>query len=182
MKWVFLPQWPPNAGLFSITRFLYSWQTPSEIVFQEQSNSSLHSGWSLAWDHFCGDIDDPCGSSPISALLLLIRAPLSLSMGQSADTRSVMPIVARLAEHRKTSWNPFGNCLPRTELLQSLFRTEFSMRSLSRQYQRSLWHHCRFLQSYHWSMRRCRDPWGNRRTRGRPCRSLRNSLNIVKHC
>ena len=32
-----------------------------EIVFQEQSYSSLHSGLSLAWDHFCGDIDDHCG-------------------------------------------------------------------------------------------------------------------------
>ena len=33
----------------------------SEIVLQEQSYSSLHSGRSLAWDYFCGDIDDPCG-------------------------------------------------------------------------------------------------------------------------
>ena len=32
-----------------------------EFVFQEQSYSSLYSGWSLAWDHFRGDIDDPCG-------------------------------------------------------------------------------------------------------------------------
>ena len=31
-----------------------------EIVFQEQSYSSLLSGWSLAWDHFRVDIDDPC--------------------------------------------------------------------------------------------------------------------------
>ena len=36
-------------------------QYPSEIVFLEQSYSSLHSGRSLAWDHFCGDIDDPFG-------------------------------------------------------------------------------------------------------------------------
>ena len=34
---------------------------PLEIVFQEQSYSSLHSGRGLAWDHFRGDIDDPCG-------------------------------------------------------------------------------------------------------------------------
>ena len=34
---------------------------PSEIVFQEQSYSSLHSGRSLAWDHFRGDINKPCG-------------------------------------------------------------------------------------------------------------------------
>ena len=35
---------------------------PLEFFFQEQSNSSLHSGWSLAWDHVRGDIDDPCGA------------------------------------------------------------------------------------------------------------------------
>ena len=41
--------------------FLYSIvKTPSEIVFQEQSYFSLHSGRSLGWDHFRGDIDDPC--------------------------------------------------------------------------------------------------------------------------
>ena len=32
-----------------------------EIVFQKQSYSSLHSGWSLASDHIRGYIDDPCG-------------------------------------------------------------------------------------------------------------------------
>ena len=32
-----------------------------EFLFQEQSYSSLHSGRSLACDHFRGDIDDPCG-------------------------------------------------------------------------------------------------------------------------
>ena len=36
-------------------------KAPSEIVFQEQSYSNLHSGRSLAWDHFYGDIDDLCG-------------------------------------------------------------------------------------------------------------------------
>ena len=35
--------------------------TPLEIVFQEQSYSSLHSGWSLAWDHLHGTIADPSG-------------------------------------------------------------------------------------------------------------------------
>ena len=32
-----------------------------EFLFQEQSYSSLHSGRSLACDHFRGDIDYPCG-------------------------------------------------------------------------------------------------------------------------
>ena len=44
-----------------MTRYLSSMRTPLEFVFQEQSYSSLHSGQSLAWDHVCGDIDDPCG-------------------------------------------------------------------------------------------------------------------------
>ena len=33
---------------------------PLEFVYQEQSYSSLHFGRSLAWDHFCGNIADPC--------------------------------------------------------------------------------------------------------------------------
>ena len=37
-----------------------SMATPSEIVFQGQSYSNLQSGRSLAWDHFRGDVDDPC--------------------------------------------------------------------------------------------------------------------------
>ena len=41
--------------------------------------------------------------------------------------------------------DPIGNCLPRTELLQSPFRTEFSMGSLR--------HYHWFLWCYRWSMR-----------------------------
>ena len=41
-----------------------------------------------------------------------------------------------------------GISLPGTELLQSSFRTEFSMWSLSRRYRRSLRRHRRFLRSY----------------------------------
>ena len=76
---------------------------------------------------------------------------------------------------------PFGNCLPGTELLRSPFRTEFSMGSLSWRYRPSLRRHRRFLRSYRRSLRRCRDPWGDRRTSGRRCRSLRDSLKIIKH-
>ena len=36
---------------------------------------------------------------------------------------------------------PFGICLPGTELLQSPFKMDFSMRSLSWWYRRSLWRH-----------------------------------------
>ena len=35
---------------------------PLEFFFQEQSYSSLHSGWNLARNHVRGDIDDPCGA------------------------------------------------------------------------------------------------------------------------
>ena len=31
---------------------------PLEVFLREQSYCRLHSGWSLAWDHFCGDIAD----------------------------------------------------------------------------------------------------------------------------
>ena len=44
--------------------------------------------------------------------------------------------------------DPFGNCLPGIELLQSPFKMEFSMGLLSRWYRRSLQRHRRFLQSY----------------------------------
>ena len=67
---------------------------------------------------------------------------------------------------------PFGNCLPGTELLQSSFRIEFSMGSLTRQ-------HWWCLRRHRQSLRHCRDPWGDRRTRGH--RLLRHSLNVVKH-
>ena len=43
-----------------INKIPFGESPPSEIVFQEQSYSSLHSGRSLAWDHLRGDIDDPC--------------------------------------------------------------------------------------------------------------------------
>ena len=84
---------------------------------------------------------------------------------------------------------PFRNCVPGTELLQSTFRMAFSMGSLSQQYRRSLRRHRRFLRSHRRSLRHCRDPWGDRRRYSQQCQSLRDSLNIVftsctlvKHC
>ena len=59
--------------------------------------------------------------------------------------------------------DPFGNCLPGTELLKSPFRIEFSMRSLLR------------------CLRHCRDPWSDLQPCGRRCRSSRDSLNSMKH-
>ena len=51
-------------------RFMRKWRNsnncrkaPLEIIFQEQSYSSLHSRQSFAWDHFRGDIANPCSVS-----------------------------------------------------------------------------------------------------------------------
>ena len=62
-----------------------------------------------------------------------------------------------------------GIFLPGTELLQSLFRTEFSMGSRSRRYRRSLRRHRRFLLSYCRFLRSCRrslQRWRDRRNAG----------------
>ena len=86
-----------------------------------------------------------------------------------------------MLEHNNDSITvAFGNCLPGTELLLSPFRMEFSMGSRLRRHCWSLLRHRRFLRSYRQSLQRCRDPWGD----WRPCsrRSLRDSLNIIKHC
>ena len=52
-----------NALQLNFLEILYDvlLSPPSEIVFQEQSYSSLNSGQNLAWDHFRGNTDDPCG-------------------------------------------------------------------------------------------------------------------------
>ena len=79
-------------------------EAPWEIVFQEQSYSSLHSGRSLAWDHFCGDIDDPCGvianfCGVIAAFCGVIGDPCDVvtipeAIGGHAVADAVIPIVA----------------------------------------------------------------------------------------
>ena len=65
--------------------------TPLEFFFQEQSYSSLHSGWSLAWDHVRGDIDDFCGVIAIPEVI-----------DGRAGTDAATPIVAQLAKHHIT--------------------------------------------------------------------------------
>ena len=67
---------------------------PLEFFFQEQSYFSLHSGWSLAWDHLRGDITNPCG---------VVAIPEAI--GGCAVTDAVMMIVARLAKHHETLLN-----------------------------------------------------------------------------
>ena len=72
-----------------ITQFC-SYKSPLEFFFQEQSYSSLHSGWSLAWDHVRGDIDDPCGAIADFCGVIADPAELSRSLRQSAAARSPM--------------------------------------------------------------------------------------------
>ena len=71
---------------------------PLEFFFQEQSYSSLHSGWSLAWDHVRGDIDDPCGAIADFCGVIAIPEAIDGRAGTDAATQ----IVARLAKHHKT--------------------------------------------------------------------------------
>ena len=77
---------------------------------------------------------------------------------------------------------PLRICLPGTELLQSPFRSEFSMGSLLRRYRWSLRRHRWFLRRYRRSLLCCHAPWGDRRSPMGRCRSFRNSLNIIKRC
>ena len=87
---------------------------PLEIVFQEQSYSCFHSGRSLAWDHFRGDIDDRCGiiadfcgviANPQNSEKFSITSAELSTIGGRAVADMAMPIIARLTKHRKTLLN-----------------------------------------------------------------------------
>ena len=76
---------------------------PLKFVFQEQSYSSLHSGWSLPWHHVRSDIDDPCGI--IGDFCGVIADPCGVvaipeAIGGNAVADAVTPIIARLAKHK----------------------------------------------------------------------------------
>ena len=88
----------------AILAFQYS-QPPLEFFFQEQSYSSLHSGWSLAWDHVRGDIDNPCGAianfcGVVADFCGVIAIPEAIDGRVGTDAAT--PIVACLAKHHKT--------------------------------------------------------------------------------
>ena len=70
----------------------------------------------------------------------------------------------------------------RREFLQSPFRMEFSMGSLSRHYCQSLRHYCRSLQCYSRSLRRLAVTDAAIGECRHQCRSLCGSLIILKHC
>ena len=82
-----------------------------EFLFQEQSYSSLHSGWSLACDHFRGDIDDPCSViadfyGVIADFCGVITYPCGIgAIPEEVGAPVRSPIVARLAKHHKTLLN-----------------------------------------------------------------------------
>ena len=99
-------------------------------------------------------------------------------MGKShqENERKMSDPPSAVENHHKQAGSPSGICLPGTELLQSPFRTELGLGSRSRRYRRFLRCHRRFLRS--WSLRRFRD----RRPPMRRRRSLRDTLNIIKHC
>ena len=83
-------------------------QAHLEFVFQEQSYPSLHSGQSLAWDHFRGDINDPCGG--IANFCGVIADPCGViddpcGVVAIPERCELSPIVLRLAKHYKTLLN-----------------------------------------------------------------------------
>ena len=92
--------------------------SPLEIFFQEQSYSSLHSGWSLAWDHVRGDIDNPCCA--IADFCGVIADPYGVvaipgAIGRRRSLRDSLNIIKHHEIHvkhcdtswttSKTSWN-----------------------------------------------------------------------------
>ena len=79
-----------KSFFFWVNKESASLGAPLEFFFEGQSYSSLHSGRSLAWDHVCGNIDDPSGAIAISAELSPIPAALSRSLRRSAAARSLM--------------------------------------------------------------------------------------------
>ena len=88
--------------------------SPSEIVSQLQSYSSLHSEQSLACDHFHGDIDDPCDiiayfcrviADPCGVIAdpcCVVTIPDAIG-GHGGVADAAVPIVARLTKRCKTS-------------------------------------------------------------------------------
>ena len=81
---------------------------PLEFAFQEQSYSSLHSGRSLEWDHFRGDLDNPCGvigdfCGVIADPCGVVTIPEAICGRAVAD--AAMPIVGRHVKHHETLLN-----------------------------------------------------------------------------
>ena len=68
-----------NGIVWSIGMGYPCMRTPLEIVFHEQSYYSLHSGQTLAWDHFHSIITNQCGDwqSPMQRMET-VQAPMPI--------------------------------------------------------------------------------------------------------
>ena len=87
--------------------------SPLEVFFQEQSYSSLHLGWSLAWDHFRCDIANPCGvianfcrviANPCSVITnpwVLSPIPVALSRSLRNTSHSMRRYRHFMQRHRR---------------------------------------------------------------------------------
>ena len=145
--------------------------TPLEFFFQEQSYSSIHSGWSLAWDHVRSDIDDPCGA--IADFCGVIADPWGDRRPPMRRRRSLCDSL-NIVKHSKTTWNTCKTLWYIVKHREPLVK-----------HHETLIKHCETLWNTGTLIIRCDDIsasplWGDRWTRGR--RSLRYSLNIIKHC
>ena len=125
-----------DMSLVSLVTIPHTLTPALEFVFQEQNYSCLHSGQSLAWDHFRGDIDDPCGvianffgvitdpcgviADPCGVIADpcgVIADPCGVVAipevtGSHAVADAATPIVARLAKHHKTLLNKVKHSKP----------------------------------------------------------------------
>ena len=78
-----------HTGVWLNRDVTYQW-AHLKVVFLEQSYSSVHSGWNLAWDHFHGDIADPCGIIADSCCIIpdpcsVVAIPEAISSHTVAD-------------------------------------------------------------------------------------------------
>ena len=89
--------------------------SPIRKLSSRNRYSSLHSGRSLALDHFCGNIDDPCGlitdfCGVINYFWGVFADPCGIvatpeAIGGHAVTNAAMQIIARLTKNCKTLLN-----------------------------------------------------------------------------
>ena len=121
--------------------------TPLEFVFQEQSYSNLHSGWSLAWGHFRLNITNPCGI-------------ITNFCGVIAD-----PCVARITKHHKTLLNVvkhYETLVKHCETPWTTIKTSWTTSKTSWNTFKTLWNimkhsnTCHSMRRYRHSMRRHR--------------------------
>ena len=90
---IFAVQWLVGLSLEKYVKDVH-------LIVKRKFYTGLHSGQSLAWNYFCGDIADPCGIIGNFCGVIADPDALSRSLRWSA-----MPIIAQLTNHRKTLLN-----------------------------------------------------------------------------